>query len=342
MWKGPPPHSSLGVIVRYYAACAGLSAETVAWKDLGWTCVGRAETAAAPRRLLQHRYPDDRLDGDLIDVAVADTAPEMDMLVGGTPCQSFAYGANIHGKRDSLGGPGGQALAAYLTIANQRDPAWVLWENSYGVTATKDNAFGHLLGRLVGASAPLGGCGVRWRGAGIVHGPDRRVAWRVLDAQYFGIPQQRRRVFVLAAPHSNPVHPGAVLFEPEHGGRDAAPGGEAEADAGRAVEERAGEVSVWGGNQWTGPRSVAPTLTAHNSPQGRIDLESEAFVLHERSGNMRVLTTIERERLQGLPEGYTDVPGVALGRQHQMIGNAFPVPVLRWIGSRIDYCTALS
>lgn len=130
---------------------------------------------------------------------------EADVLVGGTPCQAFS----LAGLRRSLADDRGNLTLEFIRLANAVDdlrrdagkpPAFVLWENVPGVFSTEDNAFGTFLGGLVGSDEPIvpeGGAG--WTDAGVVAGPERVAAWRTLDAQYFGLPQRRRRVFVLAS-----------------------------------------------------------------------------------------------------------------------------------------------
>lgn len=132
---------------------------------------------------------------------------DADMTIGGTPCQDFS----IAGLRASLGGDRGNLTMEFIRLANATDdlrqsmgrpPAFHLWENVLGALTTKDNALGTFLGGMVGFDRPIeppkGGS---WPRAGVVHGPDRVAAWRVLDTQHFGLPQRRRRVFVLSRRH---------------------------------------------------------------------------------------------------------------------------------------------
>lgn len=130
---------------------------------------------------------------------------DCDVLIGGTPCQDFS----LAGLRASLGGARGNLTMEFIRLANAvddlrhadgRPPAFILWENVPGVFSTKDNAFGTFLGGLVGSERPiLPPKGRGWTDAGVVSGPERMAAWRVMDAQHFGLAQRRRRVFVLAS-----------------------------------------------------------------------------------------------------------------------------------------------
>jgi len=150
-----------------------------------------------------------------------------DLFCGGTPCQAFS----VAGLRNSLDDARGNLSLTFVGIANAIDhvrslrgdsPAIVFWENVPGVLNTKDNAFGCFLGALAGESEPITAPGERWSNAGCVFGPQRTVAWRVLDAQYFGVAQRRRRVFVVASARDD-INPAEILFEFEGVRRDSAP-----------------------------------------------------------------------------------------------------------------------
>ena len=150
-----------------------------------------------------------------------------DMLCGGTPCQAFS----IAGLRESLSDERGNLTLKFVEIADAIDhvrarrgeaPAIVLWENVPGVLSTRDNAFGCFLAGLAGEDDPLEPPGGRWANAGAVYGPARAVAWRTLDAQYFGLAQRRRRVFVVASSRDG-FDPATVLFEWDGVRRDSAP-----------------------------------------------------------------------------------------------------------------------
>lgn len=156
---------------------------------------------------------------------LAGTISAPDVLVGGTPCQAFSAA----GMRQGLLDPRGALTIKYVELADAVDhvrPAGdecvIVWENVPGVLSDKGNAFGCFLGALVGESDALQPSGGKWTDAGCVYGPRRTAAWRVLDAQYFGLAQRRRRVFVVSSARAG-FDPAAVLFEREGVRRDTAP-----------------------------------------------------------------------------------------------------------------------
>ena len=186
----------------YGSVCSGIEAASVAWHPLGWSPAWFAEIEPFPSAVLEQRWPDVANLGDFTRIASgieAGTVAAPDVLVGGTPCQAFS----VAGLRQSLDDERGNLTLKFVELADaisRKNPdAIVVWENVPGVLNTRDNACGCFLGALCGEAQPLEPAGKKWTDAGIVHGPARRVAWRVLDAQYFGVPQRRRRVFVVAS-----------------------------------------------------------------------------------------------------------------------------------------------
>ncbi|WP_425594993.1 DNA cytosine methyltransferase [Pseudomonas citronellolis] len=231
-------------------------------------------------------------------------------------------------------------------------PTIDLWENVPGVLSSRDNAFGCFLGALSGADCELQPPGKRWPNSGCVYGPKRAIAWRVLDAQYFGVAQRRRRVFVVASARKG-FHPAQVLFEREGVHRDSPPRrGEGQDLAGTiagGARKRGGystddvPLAAFGGNNQAGPIDVATARNACNSASGRLDFESETLVV-ERSASVRRLTPRECERLQGFPDDYTLIPwrgkpaeACPDGPRYKAIGNSKAVPVVRWIAKRIEW-----
>lgn len=231
------------------SVCSGIEAASVAFEPLGWKAAWFSEIEPFPCAVLAHHYPsvenvgDMRLLPTLIDNGSV-VAP--DVLCGGTPCQAFS----MAGFRQSLADERGSLTLTFCDIADAIDakrqqqgqpPCIVLWENVPGVLSVNDNAFGCFLGQLSGETVPLLAPGGKWTNAGVVYGPKRTVAWRILDAQYFGLAQRRRRVFVVASARDD-FDPAEVLFESKGVRRDIAPSRES--------------------------RQVAPTIPARSSGGG--------------------------------------------------------------------------
>ncbi len=218
--------------MTYGSVCSGIEAATVAWQGLGWKPSWFSEIEPFPSAVLAHHYPDVPNTGDMLALPRKILAGEVhapDILCGGTPCQGFS----VAGLRGSLDDDRSNLSLTFCEIANAIDqirhlrgeqPSIIFWENVPGVLNTKDNAFGCLLGELAGETCelqPPGGAS-KWANAGCVFGPQRTVAWRVFDAQYFGVAQRRRRVFVVASARTW-FDPAEILFEFDGLRRDTAP-----------------------------------------------------------------------------------------------------------------------
>ena len=192
--------------MRYLSVCSGIEAASVAWKPLGWSPIAFSEIEGFPSAVLSHHYPDVPNLGDMTRYAEwpEDLLLQVDAVVGGPPCQAFS----VAGYKASLDDDRGQVTLAYVRMIDHIDavrtkhglpPTIAVYENVPGLLTTKDNAFGALVGALVGADEAVEPQG-RWPRAGLVCGPRRRVGYRVLDAQYFGVPQRRRRLFLASVP----------------------------------------------------------------------------------------------------------------------------------------------
>lgn len=192
--------------MKYLSICSGIEAASVAWEPLGWTPVGFSEIEKFPSAVLAHHWPDVPNLGDMTKFDDWNIAT-IDILAGGTPCQAFS----VAGLRQGLADERGNLSLVFCDLANHFDPEWIVWENVPGVLSSKDNAFGCFLAGLVGADAPLESGG-KWANAGVVSGPKRTAAWRILDAQFFGVAQRRRRVFVLACRGSGNFACARALF----------------------------------------------------------------------------------------------------------------------------------
>ncbi|ECH3774581.1 Dam family site-specific DNA-(adenine-N6)-methyltransferase [Salmonella enterica subsp. enterica] len=256
--------------MRYGSVCSGIEAASVAWESLEWQPAWFAEIEAFPSAVLAHHWPHITNLGDMTKIAAAVRAGDIeapDVLVGGTPCQAFS----IAGLRNGLADKRGQLTLSYVELANAIDDkrrergekeAIIVWENVPGILSSKDNAFGCFLAGIAGESSELQPAGGKWTHAGCVSGPQRVIAWRVLDAQFFGVAQRRKRVFVVASARKD-FDPAEVLFEFESVRRDTPPRREPQtavtADTGNGAE---------GGSHWDNPTNPHPTLNQSNSIGG--------------------------------------------------------------------------
>lgn len=214
----------------YGSICSGIEAATVAWEPLGWKAAWFSEIEAFPSAVLAERWPEVVNLGDMTKIAAAVRTGEVqapDVMVGGTPCQAFS----IAGLRNGLADARGQLTLSYVELANAIDDkriergeeeAIFVWENVPGVLTSHDNAFGCFLAGLAGESCELEPSGGKWTHSGCVYGPQRTISWIVKDAQYFGVTQRRKRVFVVASARKG-FDPGQVLFESEGVRRDTPP-----------------------------------------------------------------------------------------------------------------------
>lgn len=232
--------------MRYGSLCSGIEAASVAWEPLGWQPAWFAEIEPFPCAVLSHHWPHVPNFGDmtrLVGKILNGTVEAPDILVGGTPCQAFS----VAGLRGSLDDERGNLTLVLIRILdaidfirarNGQPPCILVWENVPGVLNTKDNAFGCFLGGLAGENLPLEPAGKKWTNAGAVLGPTREIAWRVLDAQFFGVPQRRRRIFAVASARA--IRPAEILFERQGQAGHPAAGSEAGQDPAAFVESSFG------------------------------------------------------------------------------------------------------
>lgn len=288
--------------ITYGSVCSGIEAASVAWEPLGMKAAWFSQFDPEhnysrgpdfPSAVLAHHWPEVSNLGDMTKIADKVLNGEVnapDILVGGTPCQAFS----VAGARAGLSDPRGQLTLSYVDLANAIDkkrasegkrPTVIVWENVPGVLNSKDNAFGCFLGALSGEDDQLIPPGKKWANAGCVFGPQRTVAWIVKDAQYFGVAQRRRRVFVIASARTD-IDPAKILFESDSVRRDTAPSRE----AGKAVAAlTANGVGTCGPDDNQGqaghliPISTSTWPVSHclnAGGMGRIDYETETMVVH--------------------------------------------------------------
>jgi DNA (cytosine-5)-methyltransferase 1 len=232
---------------RYGSVCSGIEAATAAWHHMGWEAAFFSEIEKFPCAVLEHRYPDVPLHGDFTTIKENEYG-KIDLLVGGTPCQSFS----VAGLRGGLEDDRGNLALEFCRLAQREQPRWIVWENVPGVLSSNG---GRDFGSILGALEDLG------------YG----LAYRVLDAQYFGVAQRRRRVFVVG--YLGDWRPAAaVLFERHSMSGHPAPSREKRQEAAGAAATGAGGS---GGDGGARPDLAGPlTAGMHKGPRGTEAVES--------------------------------------------------------------------
>ena len=392
--------------IRYLSLCSGLECAALAWEPLGWECVAVAEIDKDACKLLAHRLPHVPNLGDLTKIEAFDIEclGHIDVVIGGMPCQSVSLAGKREGFFHEDGTPTRSGLFhTGLKIARWSGARYFLYENVLGLfSSNQGRDFAGVVADMAGLAdfdPPANG----WGQEGAAVGDNGMVQWSVLDSQFFGLAQRRKRVFALLDTgdwsNSRPV-----LLERESL-RGAAPSRREarEEDAGRVEEdagsgERGRAIAIQrsaincgsGGPAGSGynTEDVAFTMDAHSEPQSvsyqrpvnifggnkrkdrpeggfYVDTNAPQGVAYSIDDNrtagtelfgtmqarkcsggslmavcqdyvVRKITPIEAERLQGVPDDYTLVPGVSESARYKMLGNGFSVPVIRWIGERIE------
>ena len=303
----------------YGSICSGIEAATIAWEPLGWNAAWFSEIEAFPSAVLAERWPEVVNLGDMTKIAAAVRAGEVqapDVMVGGTPCQAFS----IAGLRNGLSDARGQLTLSYVELANAIDDkriergeeeAIFVWENVPGVLTSHDNAFGCFLAGLAGESCELEPSGGKWTHSGCVYGPQRTIAWIVKDAQYFGVAQRRKRVFVVASARKG-FDPGQVLFESEGVRRDTPPSRE--------------------------PQTAVAALTARGvGTCGADDNQAQAGHIIAECANGDISHTLKAEGFDGSEDGTgRGIPVIAFGGGNTG-GNIDVAACLTAKGQRIDF-----
>lgn len=308
------------------SVCSGIEAASVSWKGMGVSFEWFSEISEFPSKVLAHHFPHIKNLGDMSSIPeklVAGTITAPDMICGGTPCQAFSLAGWKRGLMDERG----NLTLKFCEIIESNDqvriaaglsPTIVFWENVEGVLKDKTNPFGCFLASLAGFEEPLPL--ERWPTSGFIYGPKRNVAWRVLDAKYFGLPQQRRRLYLLAG--GKDFNPEQVLFEKA----DYLP--QALVNKPLTFEKLNNKIEVFRsytdclysayGTKWNG------NAAAYNG--------SLYVCQNER---LRRFTPLECERLMGFPDNYTNLSSSSHTSRYQSLGNSWAVPVTKWIGGRI-------
>ena len=317
-----------GIVMTYTVGsiCSGIEAASVVSNPLGFNIKWFSDIAPFPSRVLNEKFPNIANLGDMN--AIADKLMEEricapDLICGGTPCQAFSLAGFKHGLMDERG----NLTLKFVDIIEANDtvrrkhglsPSIVFWENVEGVLKDKTNAFGCLISSLAGLDEVLENR--IWPNAGVLRGKKRNVAWRVLDAKYFGLPQQRRRLYVIAG--GKDFMPESILFElhknilptfPSVKLRFKKDGHDFEVFRNYSDCLYSAYGTKWNGN-----------AAAYNG---------SLFVVQD--GRPRRLSPLECERLMGFPDHYTAITGATRTNRYQALGNSWAVPVVYWIGTRL-------
>lgn len=309
--------------------CSGIEAASVAWESLGFEFKWFSEIAPFPSQVLQDKYPNIENLGDMNSIPNAIMEENIfspDLICGGTPCQAFS----LAGWKNGLDDDRGNLTLKFVDIVEANDyvrlkkglkETVVFWENVEGVLTDKTNAFGCFISSLAGFSNVLDV--KRWPTSGVVRGPKRNIAWRVLDAKYFGLPQQRKRLYVLAG--GKDFFPENVLFEKHTSPIATYPKAplvfEKEGHKFEVFREYTDCLYSAYGTKWNG------NAAAYNG---------SLFIVQD--DRIRRLSPLECERLMGFPDNYTNLEKSKRTQRYQAVGNSWAVPVIKWIGKRLyDY-----
>lgn len=269
--------------MRFLSLCSGIEAASCAWNSLGWEAVAFSEIEPFPCRVLKHHFPDVPNVGDMTMIKGEEFRGAVDLIVGGTPCQDFS----IAGKRAGLDGERSGLAMHFIRIVREIQPRWFVWENVPGAFSTNGGRdFGEFIKALDEFRYGL--------------------AWRVLDAKFFGTAQRRKRVFLIGNSRTWAA-PAKVLFEGEQ--------------INAVLHEKQAE------------RDYLPCIKRSD---GGLTLERLSQVVFTQEHGFRKLTPLECERLFGFPDGWTDVQGASDTARYNALGNSMCVNVMSWLGRRID------
>lgn len=329
-------------IKTFGSVCSGIEAASFVLKPLGGIPLWLSEIEDFASRFLAAKYPEVPNLGDMNYIPQLlrnGNAEAPDLLCGGTPCQAFS----LAGWKNGLDDNRGQLTLKYIDILDEIDAmrerqgklrARFFWKNVEGVLTDKTNAFGCFLAGLAGYDEPL--TVAKWGNSGILHGKKRNIAWRVLDAKYFGLPQQRRRIYVVGG--GKDFYPENILFDC----------GDITADP-YCRKECSGMFD-------TAKHCSVPTELTRDIRGVKIEIfrtytdclyaaygtkwngNAAAFngsLFVSQDGKLRRLTPVECERLMGFPDNYTNLDKATFTNRFRAAGNSWAVNVVKWIMERL-------
>ncbi len=337
--------------ITFGSVCSGIEAAQLAFKPFGFKQLWSSEIAEFPSKVLQHHYSNIPNLGNMVDL------PELilngkieapDLFCGGTPCQAFS----LAGWKNGLADKRGQLTMTFIEIANAIDRirekeskkhSVILWENVEGVLNDKTNAFGNFIAGLAGFSEEIKV--EKWTKSGYLEGPNRNVAWRVIDAKYFGLPQQRKRLYVLAG--GKEFRPDQVLFEFDN--KDTVQNFKIQkrennlnvvdlfSFAEQNTEKTNDRIFFKDGVKFEIFREYTDCLySAYGTKWNGNAAAYNGSLYIAQNDRIRRFTPLECERLMGIPDNYTLVNGNSDTNRFQAVGNSWAVPVIQWIGMQIN------
>lgn len=337
--------------MKFGSVCSGIDAASVALAPAGFKAAWFSETEDFPSRVLRHHYADVENHGDMLglpNLIAGNSIEAPDIICGGTPCQAFSLAGVKRGLNDERA----QLTLNFIETANAADKirresgkkaTVILWENVEGVLSDKTNAFGIFVSTLAGIKEPL--APPKWMPAGFLCGPERNVAWRVLDAKYFGLPQQRRRLFVLATDIK--IDPKSILFETTRSreriiaeknelyGNSRARHGESLFDVNPA-KMNGKTTKIIKGNKFEIFRGYTDCVYAAYGTKWNGNAAAYNGSLYvAQNERVRRFTPLECERLMGLPDEYTNLLNTKDTQRYKSVGNSWAVPVVNWLGIQI-------
>ena len=321
----------------------GIGGALLAAQHAGITPVWASEIEPFPRSVTEKHFPNVMHLGDITKID-PDTLPPVDIICAGSPCQDLS----IAGKREGLNGErSGLFRTAVELVRRMRErtsgkyPRFFVWENVPGAfSSNKGMDFRAVLEEIGQTEIPIPSDG-KWASAGLAELPQCQIAWRVLDAQHWGVPQRRRRIFLVADFTANGRRSGEILFEQESvSGNPAESTGEKERTAGGTADyartsgdiDRHAVATIYGAKSYSEYEAgKVATLRASGGAYGG---GSENLALSYSI--VRRLTPTECERLQGLEDGYTD--GGSDTARYKALGNGMAQPCIDYIIRRIAEC----
>lgn len=331
-------------INTFGSICSGIEAASFVFEPLGVRPMWFSEIADFQSRFLAYKYPHVKNLGDMNEIPqmIVDSKISIpDMLCGGTPCQAFS----LAGWRNGINDDRGQLTLKYIDIIDAIDKKRIekdldrgifFWENVEGALTDKTNAFGCFLAGLLGLDKPIEV--KKWPSAGFVLGKERNIAWRVLDAKYFGVPQQRKRIYLLGG--GKKFHPENVLFEqgdiiadPLKPINDKQPNLFGCSDSPKLTFELTKEID---GHKIEAFRSYSDCLyAAYGTKWNGNAAAFNGSLFLSQDGRLRRLTPLECERLMGFPDNYTKIDNCRDTQRYQAVGNSWAIPVIKWVAKRL-------